>query len=583
MATSASKKIASVLLGVILSLVLLEAGLRLSGFILSSIQEYGNLRSIKQKGVYRILCLGESTTERQYPQFLEQVLNQRNIGVRFSVIDKGKSNTNTVFILNRVESYLAKYHPDMVVAMMGCNDKGVKYYEDIRKSDTWLFRHCRVYRFCRIIIMHISKKIKHEGIYGLSRSYPGGKAKPEDTGTVPRETNPLKETFAATVTPLNGKDVEGTSGPRNSYLNDRKLSSVEGILGKDVELNLKNDKDYVELGWLFLRQGKLSYAEYSFKKAIELNPKDDRIYAQLGFLYIAEGEIFLAEDAFKKAIELNPKNDRTYAGLGESFLKQGKLSQAESSFKKAIELNPKNDHAYAGLGTVFQGQFNKLSQAESSFKKAIELNPKNDHAYVGLGTVFQSQFNKLSQAEDSYRKAFEINPRNELAALFLADLYRRRDLSSQAEDILKKALMCDPKNERVLGAMASLYEKMGKSKLAQEFAAKERRLRLENTAALTVKNYRRLKAILDRKGIKLVCVQYPVCNVEPLKRIFEKDGGVIFVDNERVFKKVLKKGSYKEYFIDMFGGDFGHCTPKGNMLLAQNIADVILREVFNKR
>ena len=546
-ATSVSKKIASVLLGVILSLVLLEAGLRLSGFILSSIQEYGNLRSIKQKGVYRILCLGESTTERQYPQFLEQVLNQRNIGVRFSVIDKGKSNTNTVFILNQIKSYLAKYHPDMVVAMMGCNDKGVKYYEDIRESDTWLFRHCRVYRFCRVIIMHISKKIKHEGIYGLSRSYPGGKAKPEDTGTVPRETNPLKETFAATVTPLNWKDVAGTPGPRNSYLNDRKLSSAEGILGKDVELNPKNDKDYVELGWLFLKQGKLSHAEYSFKKAIELNPKDDRIYAQLGFLYMAEGEIFLAEDAFKKAIELNPKNNRTYAGLGESFLKQG-----------------------------------KLSQAEYSFKKAIELNPKNDHAYVGLGAVFQGQFNKLSQAEDSYRKAFEINPRNDLASLFLVDLYRRRNLSSQAEDILKKALMCDPKNERVLGAMASLYEKMGKPDLAQEYAARERRLRLENTAALTVKNYRRLKAILDRKGIKLVCVQYPVCNVEPLKRIFEKDGGVIFVDNESLFKQAVRKGSYKEYFIDMFGGDFGHCTPKGNMLLAQNIANVILREIFKK-
>jgi hypothetical protein len=32
----------------------------------------------------------------------------------------------------------------------------------------------------------------------------------------------------------------------------------------------------------------------------------------------------------------------------------------------------------------------------------------------------------------------------------------------------------------------------------------------------------------------------------------------------------------------MFAGDFGHCTVKGNTLLAQNIADVILREVFNK-
>jgi len=54
------------------------------------IQEYHNLQSIKQKGTYRIMCLGESTTRREYPPFLEEILNQRNIGVRFSVIDKGR-------------------------------------------------------------------------------------------------------------------------------------------------------------------------------------------------------------------------------------------------------------------------------------------------------------------------------------------------------------------------------------------------------------------------------------------------------------------------------------------------------------
>ena len=32
----------------------------------------------------------------------------------------------------------------------------------------------------------------------------------------------------------------------------------------------------------------------------------------------------------------------------------------------------------------------------------------------------------------------------------------------------------------------------------------------------------------------------------------------------------------------MYAGDFGHCTPMGNILIAQNIADVILKEVFNK-
>jgi hypothetical protein len=32
----------------------------------------------------------------------------------------------------------------------------------------------------------------------------------------------------------------------------------------------------------------------------------------------------------------------------------------------------------------------------------------------------------------------------------------------------------------------------------------------------------------------------------------------------------------------MFAGDFGHCTDKGNRLLAENIATVILKEVFGR-
>ena len=52
------------------------------------------------------------------------------------------------------------------------------------------------------------------------------------------------------------------------------------------------------------------------------------------------------------------------------------------------------------------------------------------------------------------------------------------------------------------------------------------------------------------------------------------------VHNEKIFKEAVQEGSYSEYFFDNFGGVFGHCTPKGNRLLAQNIANVILEECF---
>jgi len=138
------------------------------------------------------------------------------------------------------------------------------------------------------------------------------------------------------------------------------------------------------------------------------------------------------------------------------------------------------------------------------------------------------------------------------------------------------------KNDRLCAVLAVIYEEIGQAARAQEYYHKANELRLSVYNPITTHSYHKLKKILDKRKIKLVCVQYPMRSIESLKKIFEGQTGVIFVDNERIFKDAVKREGYKEYFKDMFGGDFGHCTPKGNRLLAENIADVILKEVFSK-
>ena len=495
MTTSIWQKIALVFFGLILSLAVMEAGMRLGGFILSSFQECGNLKSIKQKGTYRILCLGESTTQGKYPYLLEKILNQYNGRIRFSVIDEGKAGTNTPAILNQVESYLAKYHPDMVVAMMGINDPGVGYYQDIPESRTWLFQHCRAYRLCRILYTHLLKKFQKKDICNSERNDFERKPKPDDQGT-----------------------AIAKAGPPNGAFED-----------KVVKAGLKNDQ-----------------VDLEFKKNIELDPKNDKVYVERGRLYRDQGEFQQAVDCYRKATEINPKNDAAWTELGQLYYRFGAWRLTGDFLRKAIDINPKNEMAYFELGRLYQRQ-GESRQAEDLFKRAIELDPENSLAFYQLGILYRDQ-GKLSQAEDSFRRSVEIRPQD----------------------------------ERTLGALASLYEEMSKPELAKAYAEKANRLRTAYDAAITVNNYHKLKALLDQKGIKLVCVQYPVRNVEPLKRIFGKDEGVIFVDNEQVFKEAVKRSGYKEYFRDMFAGDFGHCTQKGNELLAQNIANVILKEVFNK-
>jgi tetratricopeptide (TPR) repeat protein len=380
------KKTTLIIFGCFLFLILMETGLRLGGFILLSIQERRNLQSIRQKGAYRILCLGESTTQGQYPPFLEAILNQRNIGVRFSVIDKGLSATHISIILSQLESYLTEYHPDMVVTMMGINDWGEYLpYEAATTSKAMLFiQTFKTYKLSRLLWLHILTKAKELGFY-----------KPN------------------------------------------------------------TDKQ---------RSGKiLTYLQ------------------EIGIKEAYAAESISLENSFKQAIGLNPKNEDTYIELERLYRNQGKFLQAEDALKKVLKLNPK----------------------------------KSDYTYR---------------------------------------------------------------------AISVLYEEMGKSELAKEYADKAKRLILGYYISEIVNSYHKLKEILDKRGIRLVCMQYPMRSIEPLKKIFEQDNkGIIFVDNERIFKQALQKASYKEYFRDMFAGDFGHCTDKGNRLLAQNIANVILKEVFGRR
>ena len=120
------QRLALVVFGLLLAVVLLEAGLRIAGLVFVSVQERRNQLSLREGHTYRVLCIGESTTalggEDSYPSQLERSLNARGKGVSFSVINRGLPAVTTDVIVGQLEENLARYRPDVVVAMMGIND-----------------------------------------------------------------------------------------------------------------------------------------------------------------------------------------------------------------------------------------------------------------------------------------------------------------------------------------------------------------------------------------------------------------------------------------------------------------------------
>jgi tetratricopeptide (TPR) repeat protein len=518
--TTFRQKVILIVIGFFFTLIILEVGLRLGGFIATSLQERRNKISIRKKGAYRILCLGESTTAGQYPPFLEEELNSRNIGIKFSVIDKGVNGAITPTILAKLESNLDAYHPDMVITMMGLNDYGPHMPPEftIRNQKPITFwQSLRVYKLAKLLWLHLTTRLWKTG---LSR----------------RNNQP--------------KPLSSQNNPQRT----------EAELKQAIALNPKKHSAFVDLARFYRNQDRLREAEAIIKQAIALNIKKPTVYL-------------------------------AYAELARCYRKLGKLSEAERVLKQAIAIEPKWPSVYmpyAELARFYQDQ-GRLSEAEEVLRQATRLNFKEPTVYlVYAGLVrFYRETGRLADAEETFRQAAALDTKRSSLHVVYAELvrfYRETGRLSEAEEVFKQAIALNPREGRLLyRALKLLYAEMVNPVFARDYDNKIQESGLVNYGPVTVDNYRKLKAILDKRSIVYICVQYPMRNSASLKKIFP-DGAenIVFVDNEEIFMNAVVQGRYEDYFRDMFGGDFGHCTDKGNRLLAENIANVILREVFSK-
>ncbi|MDP8216204.1 MAG: tetratricopeptide repeat protein [Candidatus Kaelpia imicola] len=446
------QKIGFIIFGVILSLFFLEILLYTGGFLITSIKEYKNKKAFLKKADYCVLCLGESTTDRQWPVFLGEILNNQNTGVTFKIVDKGMTAVNTRLIAARLEEYLNIYNPDIVVTMMGIND-GTAIVENNRAASKPLFflKQLKVYKLVDLLLKYI----------------------------------------------------------RYTFNFDGQINEEERLKGK-------------------IAQYPLSY----------------NTYAELGYYYWRDGRSGDAERMLKKSIELGPKNDMAYAALSSCYLHEGRMEEGETVARKAIEINPMNKTGFVTLGWCLLNQ-GKHKEAEELLRESVDLPSCGAEAYFALGMCYINQ------------KKYE-----------------------EASKLFKQAIIDFPNNDRFYSSLADCYYNLGQERLSEEHKKQSYVVRRQTYNPVTYLNYNKLKIILAGKGVYFICVQYPMMNIESLKKMLRPNEGIIFVDNEMLFKNATEEEGYDEYFTDSFAGDFGHCTVKGNKLLAENIAKVILKELF---
>jgi tetratricopeptide (TPR) repeat protein len=315
--------------------------------------------------------------------------------------------------------------------------------------------------------------------------------------------------------------------------------------------------------------------------------KNLRLYKLARFILLnlkaklKEIDKFFHKGSYKRkfVIDEDHRYDWDYVKLGWYYQEQGDNKKAEEMFKKAIETDPLNDWPYVELWQYYKIK-NKFDEAKKLFEKGLEINPSSYWIHIGLGWFYYEK-NDYNLAEEMFKKAIEINSKRPEGYLWLGELYLKQKRFEEAEEPFKKVLAIDPSNIKAYLSLSTIYTFLKKDELIEKYRSTIEAKELEYYNPITQQNYHRLKEIVMSRKIKLICVQYPLRSVEALRKIFKDREGIIFVDNEKIFKEAVKRNGYHTYFTDSFAGDFGHCTPEGNYLLATNIAKVILKEIFN--
>lgn len=138
------ERVFAVLVGVVATLLILEGGLRVVGWVAWM---HGPSGTRDASARYTVLCVGDSFTagywrafaETTYPAQLERLLEKRLGRGSVRVFNRGRSGQNTYQVLQRLQGDLDDVKPDVVVLLAGfMNECDLFSYYRYCQGDSWM-------------------------------------------------------------------------------------------------------------------------------------------------------------------------------------------------------------------------------------------------------------------------------------------------------------------------------------------------------------------------------------------------------------------------------------------------------------
>lgn len=270
----------------------------------------------------------------------------------------------------------------------------------------------------------------------------------------------------------------------------------------------------------------------------------------------------------RKYIETSPM-----AGYAVKLFYKGERDRANQIFQTILKEDPDNEMAYYYL--VLNAFFDDRKKGVEMSKKALERNFM--FRRVDYYTWIIEYYDDTDKNISKYYAETASADKKLVAGPDFYVLVKNIIGPSKRKGIMDK--IAKNYSEDVLCGMIALEEMKRKNyNKADKYFEAAKNIRLKYQDEEYIGKYRGIIKKLTDNNIKVICMQYPVRSIEPLKNILKNEkyyDRLIFVSNEDNFKNMLKIKKYNNIFQDQFAGDFGHCTDFGNKIIAENIADVL--------
>jgi len=276
--------------------------------------------------------------------------------------------------------------------------------------------------------------------------------------------------------------------------------------------------------------------------------------------------------------QLNTKEAELLLFIGEIYRRRGEYNEAKKFLSEMILKNIPIPDGYVELGRVYKKQ-KQYGKAIAMFMKSLEIEPTVT-ALMELARCY----NDMGMDEGVMKiykmvlKADKVK-KNGRVYLEIGEYFRQHNMLKMAEEAYKKGIKNDRFDYYLYAALSDIYRAEGKLKEAERYKHKAKEVldQIRRDVPLTAKNYNEIADIVISRGIKFIAMQYPLRHIDHLKQILNNRTDVIYVENKKNFEQALKHSDYAEYFSDKFAFDFGHCTRKGNRLIAENLSSVIIK------